>query len=117
MIAELLNTYYEGIAKEGGWEKPLSDTIRFVSRTSNIEGKTAFVETTTRFLQAVKSATRREILIDGDTACVWVNYELVSPKGAETNQDVLEIWTEREGRLTSCTIHFDTAAFRAFMAQ
>ena len=117
MTAELLDTYYEGIAKKAGWEKPLSDTIRFVSRTSTSDGKAAFVEATTRFLRAVKSATRKETLIDGDTACVWVNYELVSPKGSRTKQDVLEIWkTERDGRLTSCTIYFDTAAFRAFMA-
>jgi ketosteroid isomerase-like protein len=117
MIAELLNTYYEGTAKKGGWEKPLSDTIRFVSRASTSEGKAAFVEATTRFLRAVNSAARKEILIDGDAACVWVNYELVSPKGSQTKQDVLEIWTERDGQLTSCTIYFDTAAFRALMAQ
>jgi hypothetical protein len=100
MIADLLNTYYGGIAKKTGWEKPLSDTIRFVSRTSTTEGKAAFVEATARLLRAVKSATRKEILVDGDTACVWVNYELVSPKGSQAQQDVLEIWTEREGRLT-----------------
>jgi hypothetical protein len=117
MIAELLNTYYDGISRKTGWEKPLSDTITFVSRATTTKGKTAYVEATNRFLRAVKSAAQKEILIDAETACVWVTYDLVSPKGSQKTQDVLEIWTERDGRLGSCTIYFDTAAFQAFMAQ
>ena len=117
MIAELLNTYYEGIMRKDGWQAPLSDTIKFVSRGAASEGKSAYVEATTRFLLAVRSATRKEFLVDGDTACVWVTYNLVSPKGSQTAQDVLEIWTERDGRLSSCTIYFDTAAFGTFMTQ
>ena len=117
MMTELLNTYYEGIARKTGWEKPLSDTIKFVSRGSTTDGKAAFVEATNRFLRAVRSASRKEMLVDGDTACVWMTYDLVSPKGSAATQDVLEIWTERENRLSSCTIYFDTAVFRALVAQ
>jgi hypothetical protein len=117
MISELLDTYYEGIARKTVGRQPLSDTIKFNSRATTSEGKDAYVEATTRFLRAVKSASRKEILIDGDTACAWVAYDLVSPKGSQTSLDVLEIWTEQEGRLNSCTIYFDTAAFRTFIAQ
>jgi len=117
MIAELLDTYYEGIARKTGWQTPLSDTIKFTSRSTASEGKGAYVEATTRFLRAVQSAARKENLIDGDAACVWVMYDLVSPKGSQTSLDVLEIWAERDGRLASCTIYFDTAAFRAFMTE
>ena len=116
MISDLLNTYYEGIARKRGWEVPLSEAIRFVSRAASTEGKVAFVEGNNRFLRAVKSAKRTETVLDGDTACVVVAYDLISPKGSETTQDVFEIWTAKDGLLDSCTIYFDTAAFKTFMA-
>jgi hypothetical protein len=116
MTSDLVNAYYDGITRKEGWQEPLSDTIKFVSPGGKVtEGKEAYVEGNSRFLRAVKSATRKQMLIDGDTACVWMGYELVSPRGNQTTQDVLEIWTAKDKRLESLTIYFDTAAFRSFM--
>jgi ketosteroid isomerase-like protein len=117
MISDLIGVYYEGIARKSGWETPMADDIRFSSPTGVIEGKQAYIENNNRFLKAVKSATRLKTIIDRDTACVWMSYDFVSSRGAEMTQDVCEIWKEKDGRLASYTIYFDTAAFRAFMSQ
>lgn len=116
MINDLVNAYYDGIAHKAGWEKPLSDTIRFVSPGGKVtEGKSAFIQANTRFLGGVKSARRKEMLIDGETACVWMSYDVVSPQGKETTLDALEIWQIKDNLLDALTIYFDTAAFRKFM--
>ena len=57
------------------------------------------------------------MLTDGDTACVWMSYEIVSPRGKQTTLDALEIWTAKDSRLASLTIYFDAAAFSSFMQQ
>ena len=116
MTSSLVNAYYEGIARKDGWQEPLSNTIRFISPGGKAtEGKAAYAEANSRFLSAVKSAKQKEVLIDGDTACVWMTYELVSPRGREMSLDALEIWLAKDNRLDSLTIYFDTAAFRSFM--
>jgi hypothetical protein len=118
MAADLVNAYYEGIARKDGWQKPLSDSLRFISPGGKVtEGKAAYLETNNRFLSAVRSAQRKEMLTDGDTACVWMSYEIVLPRGKQTTLDALEIWTATDNRLASLTIYFDTAVFSSFMRQ
>ena len=118
MIVDLIDVYYEGIARKDGWWEPLNDSFRFIAPGGRVtEGKAAYVEANTRFLRGVKAAHRKELLTDGDTACVWMSYQLVSPGGREMVLDALEIWTAAEGGLASLTIYFDTAAFGLFMRQ
>ncbi|HEY1502402.1 MAG TPA: hypothetical protein VGF88_22690 [Acidobacteriaceae bacterium] len=116
MIADLLSTYYDGITRRDGWQQPLSDAFRFVSPGGRIsEGKSAYVDANNGFLRLVTAAHKKEMLIDGDTACVWMSYDLRSPRGTSGALDAVEIWTASGGRLASLTIYFDTAAFQNFM--
>jgi hypothetical protein len=117
MISDLIEAYYEGVARKAGWEAPLADDFKFSSPTGVTEGKKAYIEGNNRFLKSVKSARRLQTIIDGDTACVWMSYDYVSPRGAEMTQDAFEIWKEKGGRLAAYTIYFDTAAFKAFMSR
>jgi hypothetical protein len=117
MITELLATYYQGINHRNGWDEPLADDFSFESKVGAAHGKSAYIATTNAFLRAVSAARQQRVLTDGDTACVWMSYDLVSPSGSKTTQDVLEIWKMNGGRLSALTIHFDTAAFGAFMKQ
>ena len=40
MTSDLVNAYYEGIARKDGWQQPLSDSLRFVSPGGKVtEGK------------------------------------------------------------------------------
>ena len=116
MIASLVNTYYDGLSARKGWENPLAETFRFVSPGNRVtDGKPAYVAANTGFLGLVTSARRKEMLTDGDTACVWMTYDLQSPRGARGALDAVEIWTAAGDKLTSLTLHFDTAAFQKFM--
>jgi len=116
MIATLIDSYYEGLARRDGWQQPLTDAFRFVSPGGRVaEGKPAYVEATTGFLRLVTSAHKKEMLTDGDTACVWMRYDLASPRGTKGSLDAVEIWTASNGQLASLTLYFDTAAFAAFM--
>jgi hypothetical protein len=81
------------------------------------EGKAAYVAANNGFLRAVQTAEKKEMLTDADMACVWMNYKLASPAGRQTALDAVEIWTAADGQLATLTIHFDTAAFAAFMQQ
>lgn len=116
MIRELLDTYYAGIASRSGWDQPLAEDIAFAGPgVSGTSGKRAYVQATNQFLQAVTAADRREMLVDGDTACVWVRYALTSPRGKPGSLDALEIWKRSGDQLGSMTLYFDSAAFRSFM--
>jgi hypothetical protein len=116
MVLDLINAYYEGIARKEGWEQALSESFRFISPGGKaIEGKAAYVQANSGFLRGVQGAQRKEVLTDGETACVWMSYQIVSPAGRQTSLDAVEIWTASGGQLASLTIYFDTAAFRSFM--
>ena len=116
MLQDLVQAYYAGIARKSGWDVPLSQEITFNSPGAPaVSGKAAFVQATNGFLQVVKTATPKQTLYDGDTACVWMTYELASPTGREASLDVLEIWKSAAERLDTLTIYFDRAAFGQFM--
>jgi hypothetical protein len=113
---ELIDRYYDGLARKDGWQALISDTMTFVSPGGKVtEGSAAFVEGNGRFLRAVKGAAKKQSIIDGDTACIWMSYDLVSPRGTQATLDVAEIWKARGDKLESLTIYFDTEAFRTFM--
>ena len=114
-IKELVGSYYDGISRKTGWESPLSGTITFRSPGSSTEGKGAYVAATNGFLRAVEKASVQRTIFDGDTGCVWMTYDLISPRGSKTALDVVEIWTASGDLLQSLTIYFDTAAFASFM--
>ena len=116
MLKELVQAYYRGIAGKSGWDQPLSEKITFNSPGAPaVSGKTAFVQATNGFLRVVKAATPKQTLYDGDTACVWMTYDLVSPTGREASLDVLEIWKSAAEGLDNLTIYFDRSAFGQFM--
>jgi ketosteroid isomerase-like protein len=116
MTSELIDSYYEGLTRKDGWQAFISDTMTFMSPGGAVtEGSAAFIEGNRRFLRAVQGATKKQAIIDGDTACIWMSYALVSPRGKQATLDVVEIWTVKGGRLDSLRIYFDTEAFRTFM--
>jgi ketosteroid isomerase-like protein len=53
----------------------------------------------------------KEMIIQGDTACVIGNYDFKFPSGQELNGNVAELWTANNGKLQSLTIYFDTLTF------
>lgn len=114
----VIEQYFKAI-HGGGWEAFITDD--FVFTNSNFDnvarGKAAYVEGAGRFFRATTSVAIRQLVIEGDTACALVRYQLRSPKGNTGVGDVAEILTVRGEKLSSSAIFFDTRAFDAFMAK
>lgn len=115
---ETIKSYYDGIQRKSRWQAFVSDDIEFSGTgVKATKGKNAFIESNDQFLRAVKAAQVKEMIVDGENACVIVHYELLSPKGNSTSSDVAEILKVKDGKIASSTIYFDTMAFNHFMAQ
>jgi ketosteroid isomerase-like protein len=115
---ELLNIYYKGFAEKKEWDSVLSDNFKFVggdmTNTTPTIGKQAYIEIIKRFSQLFKSMRVKEMIVEGDDACVIGNYDYEFPGGKKINGDVAEIWKVKNGKLDSLTIFFDTLTFELF---
>ena len=111
-MRDLLNIYYEGFAKKANWESVIADDFCFVggdmTNTSPVVGKQAYIEIINRFSQLFESMRIKEMIIEGDKACVIGNYDYRFPNGQKMNGNVAELWTAKDGKLQSLTIYFDT---------
>ncbi len=112
---ELLDKYYKGFAEKKGWESVIADDFKFtggdMTKTNPIVGKSAYIEVINRFGKLFKNMRVKEMIIDGDRACVIGNYDYLFPNGKNINGDVAEIWGVKNDKLDSLTIFFDTLTF------
>ncbi len=113
---ELLDTYYKGFAQKQGWETVISDDFKFtggdMTKTTPIAGKQAYIDIIKRFSRLFQSMRPKEIIIEGDNACVIENYDYVFPNGKSINGNVAAIWKVKDGKLDALTIFFDTLTFQ-----
>jgi ketosteroid isomerase-like protein len=114
---EIVQGYFDGIAKKNGWETFISEEMSYTLPASSGSGKAAYVGATSRFLRVVDTAKVTRLIIEGDNACAIVRYELLSPKGNRLSADIAEILSVKNGKIASSAIFFDTAAFQDFMAK
>ena len=112
---ELLETYYKGFAQKKDWDSVLSEDFKFIggdmTKTTPLVGKSKYVEVIKRFSQLFTTMRVKEMIVDGDNACVIGNYDYVFPNGKSINGNVAEIWKVKNGKLDSLTIFFDTLTF------
>ncbi|MEJ2051968.1 MAG: nuclear transport factor 2 family protein [Calditrichota bacterium] len=112
---QLLETYYQGFEKKEGWESVISDDFKFIggdmTNTTPTIGKQAYIEVIERFSQVFTKMRVKNMIVEGDKACVIGNYDYVFPNGKKMNGDVAELWKARNGKLDSLTIFFDTLTF------
>jgi hypothetical protein len=83
----------------------------FVSPIKQVTGKAAYIESTRRFFSMVVSVEVRDLIIEGEKACVLSRYGLRPPKGDAFHCDVAEIFTVKNGMIESLAIYFDTSPF------
>ena len=115
---ETIKGYYDSIRRKSGWQAFVSEDIEFGGTgVKTTKGKDAFIEGNNQFLRAVKTSQVKEMIVEGEKACVIMHYELLSHKGNRASSDVAEILAVKDGKINSSTIFFDTEAFNSFMAQ
>jgi len=114
---ELLDIYYRGFAEKKGWETVISDDFKFIggdmTKTDPIVGKQSYIDVIKRFSRLFQTMRPKEMIIDGDEACVIENYDYVFPNGQAINADVASIWKVKNGKLDELRIFFDTLTFQA----
>ena len=111
---DTIQSYFESLRAQSGWEAFLSDEMVFTSFTSPIKhvtGKGAYLEATKRFFPMIKALEIKGILVDGERACALTRYDLQAPGGAAFESHVAEIFEVRNGKIKSLNIYFDSAPF------
>ncbi|MRG43673.1 nuclear transport factor 2 family protein [Chitinophaga sp. SYP-B3965] len=111
---QLLETYYKGFAQKEGWESVISDDFKYTGgniATTPTVGKAAYIEVIKRFSRVFQAMRVKQMIVEGNNACVIGNYDFKFPNGESVNGDVAEIWTAKNGKLDSLTIFFDTLTF------
>ncbi len=92
---ELLNSYYKGLAEKKEWESAISDDFKFtggdMTKTTPVVGKQTYIEIINRFSKLFTSMRVKEMMVEGDSACVIGNYDYVFQNGKEISGDVAEI--------------------------
>ena len=115
MTKELLDRYYDRLTKRGVWGSLLSDDF-LMTGTVVKESRGREAHMNNNFFRGVLGLRVKNMIIEGDSACAIVNYDLVSPKGNRFDADVAEIWKARGGKLISIAVYFDTAYFQKSMS-
>ncbi len=114
-MKELLETYYKGFAEKVNWDSVIADNFQYtgcdITKTEPLIGKQAYIEVIKRFSQVFTAMRVKEMIVQGDNACVIGNYDFKFPNGQKINGNVAEHWTANDGKLQSLTIHFDTLTF------
>ncbi len=115
IVKELLGKYYNWLPKKGDWGSLLSDDFLLTGTVvKESKGREAYMSN--NFFRVILGLRVKNMIMEGDSACAVVNYDLVSPKGNKFSADVAEIWKVRDGKLVSVAIYFDTAYFQKAMS-
>ena len=70
-----------------------------MTKTEPLIGKQAYIEVIKRFSQVFTAMKVKQVIVEGNTACVIGNYDLKFPNGQELNGNVAELWTTKNGKL------------------
>lgn len=111
---DTIQSYFDSLKGNSGWEAFLSEEIVFTSFTSpvkRVSGRAAYLEATKRFFSMIKALEIKGILVDDERACVLTRYELQVPGGPAFEAQVAELFEVRDGKIKSLEIYFDSAPF------
>jgi ketosteroid isomerase-like protein len=110
----VIEGYFASLKQKKGWDSFLAEDMVFTSFTSPIKqlkGKGAYLESTKRFYGGIVTFEVRDLLIDGDKACVLTLYQLQRPGSPGFESNVAEVFRVRDGKIVSFEIYFDSAPF------
>lgn len=106
--------YFNCLQQNTGWEAFLADEMQFTTFTSPVERVTdrgAYLERLRRFYSMIQALEIKDIIVEGEKACVLARYELQPPGGPVFESHVAEVFGVRDGKINSFDIYFDSAPF------
>jgi hypothetical protein len=111
---EILQDYFNALREKRAWDSFLADNMTFTSFVvpiKQVTGKGAYIESTKRFFSMIVAIEVRDMIIEGNQACVLTRYEIKPPHGNSFNSNVAEVFTLRDSKIDSLAIYFDTSPF------
>jgi ketosteroid isomerase-like protein len=117
---DVVQHFYDGLArKDSSWQDNLSESVAFSDASGRLsaQGREAFIQSFSGFLQAVDRVQLKQLIVQGPNAAAVVSYDYVKPVGGRLHQDDAEVWNVQNGQIVSLTIYFDITEFREFMGR
>jgi hypothetical protein len=114
---EIISQYYDQIERKGDWQTFIKDDITFTSVGKITHDKKSYVEAAAKFLEAVTSIKINEFIVEGEKACITVEYKLQSLNGNTSSCEMAEVLMVNNGKIYSSCIFFNTESFNSFMAK
>ena len=109
---QLVQSYFQKVKEKSDWQSLIAENIKFESPAPATVGKEAYLIAASRFFQMVV----RHLVVEGDKACVWVNYSLLK-NGRKFDCLVCELLEVQRIQIVSSAILFDTLALKTFTTQ
>ena len=110
----LIQEYFDSLEQKSGWEEFLADDIAFASFITPVKqmaGKSAYLESTSRFFSMISAVEVKNLIVDGDRACALTRYQLQPPAGPTFESHVAEVFEVKDGQIASLEIYFDSAPY------
>jgi ketosteroid isomerase-like protein len=111
---EVVQQYFDALAQRNSWQSLLADDMAFVSHVTppkQVAGKSAYLQSTSRFFSMIAAVELRDLIVDGERACALTSYALSTP-GGKFSSEVAEVFTVRDGKIRSLSIYFDSTPFQ-----
>jgi hypothetical protein len=100
--ADTIRAFYERLAqKTEAWQRDLAEDVVFADASNQLraDGRDAFIQSFTGFLQAVERVEVRQLIADGNDAAAVVSYDYVSPSGGDSIRTMLKSGRSSMGRV------------------
>jgi len=118
--AQLLDSYYKGLANKSGWDTAIAKDFRFVGGDMTKQepevGKEAYITVINRFSKLFTTMRVKSMVTAEDKAFVRASYDYHFPNGTKITGDVAEVWEIKNGELSALTIFFDTLSFQRLLS-
>jgi ketosteroid isomerase-like protein len=111
---DIIQGYFDSLKQRSGWEAFLADGMAFTSFVTPIKqvaGKSAYLESTSRFFSMIVAVEVKDLIVDGNRACALTRYQLQPPGGPAIESHVAEVFRVRDEKISSLEIYFDSALF------
>ncbi len=111
---QTIQNYFEALKQKNQWASFLAEDMtftNFATPVKQVNGKSAHLESTQQFFSMMADVEVRDMIVEGQKACVLSRYNLALPNGVGFGSDVAEILTVNDGKITSLQIYFDTSPF------
>ncbi|MBO6516229.1 MAG: nuclear transport factor 2 family protein [Bacteroidia bacterium] len=107
--------FYNAMLNNQGWEDFLAEQATYLGPLASlVEGKENVVNITHQFLNNKQTGEVKNIISEGNQACVLTHYQIGHPSMALLEVDACEIINIEDGKVLSMEVYFDSLKVSEF---